>query len=691
MKLTLIDMEDKLDLLPKSNIANKVRNTSLPKTKPLLPIYEAISNSIHAINEVGKIKPIKGRIIVNLIRNGSPETLRGLPEVDNYPIHSIEVVDNGIGFNNENMTYFIEADTDHKIEIGGKGVGRFVCLKAFKKIIVESNFEDDDTLVQRKFEYKATKDGIHDFQQELAVQFRERTTSFFLSEYRDEYKKNLPLGLVQIAREIVNHFLLYFIEGNVPEIVVRNQNNIEVNCKNLYTTEFLNEIQTANFELGESQFALYLTKSYKSLSHKIHFCAHNRSVKEEGLISKIPDLGKYSIKDGENQFYYQAYVVSDFLNDNVDTERVGFNFPFEDDEDELSTGQEITLSKIRNNSVDKIEEILADYLSKVRENKIDSYRPTVNQELPQYRSVFANRIEEVKLLPPNLSKQKLDVELYKIETRWKLEVKEEGLKLLEDRKNIQTLDEYKNRYEIFLEKFNEVGQVDLARYVVHRKTVIDLLDEFLNVNEEVKFRDEDMIHSIFFPIRSTSDEILPENQNLWLLDERLSYHSFLASDKKFNKIDDIEVDSNDRSDLLIYNSALAFSEDHRAPYNSFTIVEFKKPQRDNFIDYNSDKNPVEQVEKYIELLLEGKVKDRNGRFVTVDSNTPFYVYIVCDVTKTLEKILKSREFDKSPDGLGWFRIKTKYYKAYIEVLPFEKVLKDAQKRNQILFNKLGIG
>jgi hypothetical protein len=687
MDLTISN--SKLDLQPKSNIANKVRNTTLPKTKPLLPLYEAISNSIHAIKEEEKIKPVKGRVLINLIRNGDNDILKDLKEIDNYPIHSIEITDNGIGFNDANITYFIEADTDHKIEIGGKGVGRFVCLKAFKKIKVESFFELENSLKGRSFEYKPTREGIHDFKDLEVGEFKERSTKITLSEYREDFQKNVPFGLIQIAREVVSHFLLYFIENTVPDIIVRNQNNQEVNCKNLFSTEFQKEIQSGVFHLGGYDFTLYLTKSYKSLSHKIHYCAHNRSVKEEGLISKIPDLGKNSIKENDKQYYYHAYVVSPFLNEHVDTERVGFNFPT-DDEDDESKPQEITLSKIRNKSVEEIEELLKDYLTAVRETKIDNYRPVVNDELKQYRAVFNHRLADVKLLPPNLSKQNLDIELYKIESNWKIEVKKEGIKLLEDKKDIQNLDEYKVRYEKFLEEFNEVGQADLARYVVHRKTVIELLEEFLNINANAKFTDEDLMHSIFFPIRSTSDEILPENQNLWLLDERLTYHSFLASDKKFDKIANLEVDSIDRTDLLIYNDALAFSEDKKAPFNSFTIVEFKKPQRDNYSDYDSDKNPIEQSEKYINALLQGNVKDRFGRFIKVDSKTPFYVYIVCDITKSLENILINREYSQTPDGLGYFTLKTKYYNAYIEVLPFEKVLNDAKKRNQILFDKLGI-
>ncbi|MGV6945998.1 hypothetical protein [Sphingobacterium kyonggiense] len=677
-----------LDLKPKSNIANKVRNTSLPRTKPLLPLFEAISNSIHSINELDD-KIENGRILINLKRNGDENILKDLSEIDNYPIHSIEIIDNGVGFNDSNMTYFIEADTDHKIQIGGKGVGRFVCLKAFKKIVVSSIYFNSESLCKRQFEYKNTKEGIHNFMEETVSDLSERNTTLLLSEFRDEFTKYLPTNLIAIAREVVNHFLLYFIEGRIPNIIIRNQNNLEVNCKNLFHREFQQEIVTDNFEISNTIFTIYLTKNNKALSHKIHYCAHHRSVKEEGLISRIPDLGKFSIKDSIDSYFYQVYIVSTFLDEYVDTERLGFVFPTEDEDDEFLS-EEITLSKIRNNSINKIEELLADYLSDIRNTKIENYRPTVNNELPQYRAVFSNKIEEVKRLPPNLSKQKLDIELYKIESTWKTEVKEQAAKLLEETKDIQNLNEYKLRYESFLQQFNEVGQIDLARYIVHRKTVIELLDEFINITSDEKFLDEDLIHNIFFPIRSNSDEVLPENQNLWLIDERLSYHSFLASDQSFQKIDELNIESKDRSDLLIYNEALAFSEDKRAPHNSFTIVEFKKPQRDNYKEYDSEKNPIEQCEKYIEKILEGKVKDRTGRYINIDSSTPFYVYIVCDITPKLERILKSREYIPTPDKLGYFTVKSQYYKAYIEVLPFEKILKDAQKRNRILFDKLGI-
>lgn len=681
-------------LLATSNIANKVRNTRLPKTKPLMPLFEVVSNSIHSILEAEKAKVIKkgeGEIVINCIRNGKQETLASLADIDIYPIHTFEILDNGIGLNKDNLKAFIEADTDHKIEIGGKGVGRFVCLKAFKEINVFSQYIDENKSEKAiSFDFRATKEGFHNFF-EVTPNGKKHGTTIKLNGYKEEYQKNLDCELHSIAREIVAHFQLYFIRKQVPNIIVRNQNGIEYKLNNVFNAEFKSDVQSKDFYIGDETFKLYLTKSLQIQSHKIYFCAHNRSVIKEGLYSKLVDLGKYSIKDDDgNKFYYQAYVVGSLLDNFVDTERIGFNFPDGNEEDDEDDTIDINLAKLLRASIQCIEEILADYLLSVRTQKVESYRPTILEELPQYRSTLNHRKEDVLKLPPDLSKDKLDIELYKIDSKWRLEVKEHKIKLLEEKKDVTNHDEYKKRYEIFLSEFNEIGKSDLAKYVVHRKTIIELLEELIGHNESDKFENEDLIHSVFFPIRSTSDDITPDKQNLWLIDERLTYHSFLASDKTFKKVESLDNEETDRTDLLIYNEAFAFSDSKTAPHNSFTIVEFKKPMRDDYQDYDDKKNPIEQTERYIDNLLNNKVTGRNGRPVEVTEKTPFYIYIVCDVTPSLEKILKNREFEKTPDGKGYFKVKSKYYSAYFEVLPFEKVLDDAKKRNRILFEKLNI-
>ena len=57
---------------------------------------------------------------------------------------------------------FIEADTDHKIEIGGKGVGRFVCLKAFKELNITSYFTQKSEIKSIQFDFKSTNENLHD-------------------------------------------------------------------------------------------------------------------------------------------------------------------------------------------------------------------------------------------------------------------------------------------------------------------------------------------------------------------------------------------------------------------------------------------------------------------------------------------------------------------------------------------------
>jgi len=63
---------------------------------------------------------------------------------------------------------------------------------------------------------------------------------------------------------------------------------------------------------------------------------------------------------------------------------------------------------------------------------------------------------------------------------------------------------------------------------------------------------------------------------------------------------------------------------------------------------------------------------------------------VCDLTAKVENwLLREKNFKPMPDRLGWF-LWLDNNNLYIEVLSWDKVLKDAKMRNQIFFHKLGI-
>jgi len=147
----------------------------------------------------------------------------------------------------------------------------------------------------------------------------------------------------------------------------------------------------------------------------------------------------------------------------------------------------------------------------------------------------------------------------------------------------------------------------------------------------------------------------------------------------------VGTDSLKRPDIIVINRAFAFSEDTQ-PLHSVVIVEFKKPMRKNYAE--SD-NPVDQIYGYIERIRAGKETGSNGRPLLVSDSTRFDCYIVADITPSLETFLNRRNLKKTADGLGYF-IHHDGYNAYLEVIPFSKLIENARKRNQILFEKLNL-
>ena len=83
------------------NIRGRVKNFNLPKNQPLVPLFEAIVNAIHAIGERKSTDPsFEGQIIIRILRDGQ-FVLDGTGELPQ--IQSFEIIDNGIGFNEANI------------------------------------------------------------------------------------------------------------------------------------------------------------------------------------------------------------------------------------------------------------------------------------------------------------------------------------------------------------------------------------------------------------------------------------------------------------------------------------------------------------------------------------------------------------------------------------------------------------
>ena len=111
------------------NIAGRVKNFKLNKNQALMPIFEAIVNSIQAIEDRRKIddEDLVGNILIDVeYDNALP---LGSQKVEK--VASFKFIDNGVGFNEANFRSFLQSDSTYKEQRGGKGIGRFCWLKVF--------------------------------------------------------------------------------------------------------------------------------------------------------------------------------------------------------------------------------------------------------------------------------------------------------------------------------------------------------------------------------------------------------------------------------------------------------------------------------------------------------------------------------------------------------------------------------
>ena len=663
-----------------TDVQGRVRNVSLPASKPLLPLYEAIINSIEAIEDMAKAT---GHIEVTVRRD---QHLFSDLDQSLGDIVGFKITDNGIGFTDDNYGAFETSDTTYKASRGGKGVGRFLWLVAFKYANIESHYQHGDKMVTRSFRFSAQGDGIS----ELSCAESEHATPLTivtLAGFKEKYRRQCPRKLDTIAAYIIEYCLEYFIRPNCPTITLNEDATGEsLNLNNIFEQEMAAKSTVVQFKVGDHDFRVLHVRLYSAHAkeHLAHFCANDRVVKSERLSGKVPNLVRHLEDTDGRKFVYAAYIDSDLLNSTVNSERTEFTIA--KDKSELFA-KDITWRQIRDTVVEQCGLYLSPFTETVLQNKAERIDRFVATEAPMYRPILKHISGKVEMIDPEIEDDDLDLQLYEAYHDFQVELKAEGQGLLQDDQDGEDgFDEYNAKLKEYFEKVSDVNAADLARYVCHRMAILDFLQKQLGTQDNGKYRREDRIHNIIFPMGATSDEILPDGQNLWLIDEKLAYHAFLASDKQLRTMETLNNKSQKEPDIIVFDKACAFAPATEAPFPAIVIIEFKRPMRD---DYTEEKNPFVQIRKYITDIRSGKARTPDGRDVPVPEGIPFYCYVVCDIGSHLEQLAYDFELMKTPDGQGFFGFK-KQYNAYFEVISYSKMVTDAKKRNAVLFNKLGL-
>jgi len=227
----------------------------------------------------------------------------------------------------------------------------------------------------------------------------------------------------------------------------------------------------------------------------------------------------------------------------------------------------------------------------------------------------------------------------------------------------------------------------LADLMVRRKAVIKLFRKYLEWrNEDNEYMLEADLHNIIFTMGAETESIPHDYHNLWLLDERLTFHSYATSDKALSTNPHIESESRKETDMLIYDFPWAYA-DNPSRVNSLVIFEFKRPGRD--MNTGEDKKLDSQVNGYFERLMASKAKNDKGKLLNIQKTTPKFGYIICDIHNDLEEYnIDFNGFMKTPYNT-LFKINDKL-NLYIEVMSYETMIEFAEKRHDCFFQALGI-
>lgn len=657
------------------NIVKRIDRLPKPKNvaAAMQPLFEAISNAIHSVqSRFAETVSHDGKIHVTVNTNRNKDQVWATVE------------DNGLGLDEKNWDAFTETDTDNKISIGGKGVGRLLWLDCFQKISVVSTFKAKDGMERRSFDFVLKQDDQIQNEKVEPVGSTD-SPSFFVrfDGLRDNgYMSNFPGRDSFVFQHLTSHFLPTFIGKKCPQISVYVGDETRH-----YPAEIDNIVhrKTADIRLETDDYGLLLLtlmECDKVASadlkghHFVHFIAHDRTVQSQSIDGK---LGlKYFGDDGDRVFH--AILTGEYLDKNVNQERTAFMF------------EDVVLDRIINDvCTSHIEEFLKEPLEKLGGEQ----REKIEQITESYPSVAFGDTDELQAKIPSGELKEdaiyghLARERFRRDQRQAEKIKSVLSRLRGGEANAAAFSAAITEAGAAIE---DAEQRSLAEYVVRRKVVLDfieiLLEKVRDDTRDSSYQREDILHSFICPLRVNTIEDgtrkveSASSHDLWIIDERLTFAQYFSSDVEFSTLSQA-IESDERPDVLIFDYVHGLRQTEEP--SKVLLVEFKRPGRTSYAD---NENPQTQVERYVRQLQGGGLNDVKGRPIKLDDRTVFHCFIVADIVGKLDEWTYS--WQRTADGRGRLYQPQSGFRGSIELIGWDALLGDARARNQAFFDRAGI-
>lgn len=564
----------------RGDIVNRVRR--LPKPTPaaeaLQPLFEAVSNSLHAVEDAfGERYQVRGQITVTITNARTPADIE------------VIVSDNGVGLEPHRFEPFCTTDMDYKIARGGEGVGRLLWLDAFQSIRVVSIYRNGDQAFRRAFKFRLeANDQLTDESDEPVEGGATETGTVitFKALRGTAYQAKFPSQPATIVKHFGSHFFADFILGRSPRVTADVEGA---------ATHFPEEIQNLRGEdrgvatietesFGKLELASFVCHKAASANfdglHQMHLVANGRTVttrKIDGLIG-ISRLGP------NDDSVYHGCVTGEFLDERVNQERTQFNFD-----------ESIVEDILRNCAEFSRDHVIRDEVAEFDNQRLGTMRDFVDEYLS---FAFEGAEELLSRTPKNAIKaEEFARALIPIRIRRDQEMNKtikEIVATLHGRGDIP--ENFAAAVRKAADEIKAEEQRQLTEYVLRRKTVLDVMEVLIRRirergNGTQDFQLESTLHQFICPMKLRGDDptkVEQSDHDLWIIDERLTFTKYYASDVPFTQIVAGE-DSLRRPDLVIFDHLHGLGATGEDPLKRVMLVEFKQPGRR---DYDERYSPL---------------------------------------------------------------------------------------------------
>lgn len=660
-------MNKKLDLIPRADYENAEEQMMRPEVlkQPLLPLYEAIHNAIHASQEMD----IKDIAIDVEIHRDKANPINEIARIEGFTI-----TDYGIGFTEEKVEAFFRLFTKNKKKLFNcKGIGRLAYFSSFVTVNVNSVFQVDNSFMERAFSVTISSIGTDELPNAVQSSHTESKTTVKVHDLKPEFFERYCIPADTVIHNLLDYFAAAILSLNSLTLnIIDDDRRTQINKKSYSSTK------GKDIAISNETFKTFHIKDIRGTkgAHEIQLTAAGRVVRKN-TISFLAG-SKIGSKD-EEKFYLKTLVTSSFLDRKVNSTRTQFNGIPEKDE----YPNTISLEKIYSSIGSEVRKYISEIIPESIESN-DAIIKLVVDELPHLAAVsdeqsirneiplYSSRDRVRSTLVQEYAKKQLESLNYVITKTREYE-----------KKGPPNFDDFLKSESEKLKEGTRLNHAHLTTYIKYREFIMGLFSQFLKKCDDGKYSPEAILHNLIFPMRTASDNWESDyyNHNLWLIDDRYASYAYLHSDQKEGIIAGQKCQPDDkRYDIIaIYEDPIA-----GAAQNIF-LVELKQTHK----DLTKDNDPIQQIKDYVLRIRNGKLNKHDGSRINVTDTTSYQGVVLCDIHCDYFKnfMIADHSLKKRSDGKSYF---TSMHNDtfFVEVTNYENLLELAKLRNKAFMDKL---